>query len=163
MKNHSSILPTTAPLAPPQWSDGVAERNEGGANGADAARPDPEVLEKPARRKFTAAYKLRILQEAEVSPGGVAAVLRREGLYSSHLNTWKHQRATGELRGLEPRKRGRKGRERNPLDERVAQLEREKKRLEKRLKRAETIIEVQKKIAELLGNPLSPVEIDESD
>ena len=116
--------------------------------------PDPEVLERPTRRRFDAAYKLRILREAEASPGQVGALLRREGLYSSHLATWRKQREDGELAALSPRKRGRKGNPSSPLDGKIVSLERENRRLKKRLARAETIIEVQKKIAELLCLPV---------
>ena len=115
--------------------------------------PDPEVSEKPARRKFTAEYKLRILKEADgcSKPGQIGALLRREGLYSSALSSWRKQRDKGVLGGLAPNKRGRKAKEKNPLAGRVAQLEQEKQRLEKRLSQAEMIIEVQKKVATLLG------------
>lgn len=117
--------------------------------------PDPEVVEKPARRKFTAEYKLRILREAErCAPGELGALLRREGLYSSHLSDWRRQRERGELDALTPKKRGRKP-QKNPLTQRVAELERENERLRKRLQQAETIIEVQKKISEILGIPLT--------
>ena len=115
--------------------------------------PDPEVPEKKPRRKYTAQYKLRILQEADActEPGQRGALLRREGLYSSNLTTWKRQRAEGVLHALSPQKRGRKAKERNPLASKVAQLERDNERLKKKLKQAETIIEVQKKISEILG------------
>lgn len=141
----------------PQWSGGEhsdAGRDEGSASTA-APPPDPEVLEKPKRRRFDAAYKLRIVREADASPGQVGALLRREGLYSSHLTTWRKQRAAGELEGLTPQKRGRKGNGRDPMADLVAQRDREIRRLQKRLERAEMIIDVQKKIAELLGIPMA--------
>jgi transposase len=124
---------------------------------------DPEVPARHPRRRFTTAYKLEILRKAEACTraGDVGALLRREGLYSSHLVTWRRQRE----RGLTPKKRGRKP---TSSDPRLAQLEREKtalettnRRLERRLQRAETIILFQKKVAELLGIPLKPVEPDE--
>jgi len=121
------------------------------------------VLDRPKRRKFTAAEKLRIVREADASPGAVGALLRREGLYSSHLSTWRRQREAGELGALNPQKRGRKAKDVNPLSARVTQLERDKRRLEKRLKRAQLIIDVQKKISELLAIPLSPVDNDDND
>jgi len=116
-------------------------------------RPDPEVPEKRKRRRFNAQYKLRILNEIDSSnePGHVGSVLRREGLYSSHIRTWRRQRDTGMLQGLAPKKRGRKARNVNPLAEKVVQLERENRRLAKKLKQAEIIIEVQKKISDILG------------
>ena len=97
--------------------------------------------------------KLRILKEADgcSKPGQIGALLRREGLYSSALSSWRKQRDKGVLGGLAPNKRGRKAKEKNPLAGRVAQLEQEKQRLEKRLSQAEMIIEVQKKVATLLG------------
>ena len=121
--------------------------------GDDATRPDPEVREKKPRRRFTAAYKLRILKEFDActQPGEKGAFLRREGLYYSNICTWSWQREKGVLQGLTPKKRGRKVKEVNPLAKSVAQLERENRRLNEKLRQAETIIEVQKKISEILG------------
>jgi transposase-like protein len=115
--------------------------------------PDPEVPEKRARRKFTARYKLRILAEAEAchKSGQIGALLRREGLYSSNLNAWRRQKEKGSLEALSPKKRGRKEKERNPLVQKVSQLERENERLKQKLKKAEIIIDVQKKISQILG------------
>jgi transposase-like protein len=121
--------------------------------------PDPEVRPKAVRRQFNAAYKRRILQEAEhCDAGGIAALLRREGLYSSHLTTWRRQREAGEIAGLEPRKRGKKGIPRNPLADEVARLSKENSQLQKRLQQAETIIEVQKKLCDMLGLPTASTE-----
>jgi transposase len=116
-------------------------------------RPDPEVLEKKPRRRFTAKYKLRILAEVDTctNPGDIGALLRREGLYYSNIYTWQRQKEKGALKGLTPKKRGRKKHEVNPLAKRVAELERDNTKLAKKLKQAETIIEVQKKISEILG------------
>ena len=116
-------------------------------------KPDPEVLEKLARRMFTAKYKLRILDEADKlsDSGEIGKFLRSEGLYSSHITTWKRQREQGLLQGLSPKKRGRKKKEVNPLSQEVARLERENKQLQERLRKAETIIKAQKKISELMG------------
>lgn len=116
--------------------------------------PDPEVPAKASRRRFTAEYKARILAEADAcTPGSgeLGALLRREGLYSSNLYTWRRQRDEGALEGLKPKKRGRKPTPRHPLEDKVARLERENARLQQRLKQAETIIDVQKKVSELLG------------
>ena len=115
--------------------------------------PDPEVPEKKPRKKFTAQYKLRILAEAEIckESGQIGALLRREGLYSSNLTTWRRQRDKGLLDAMSPQKRGRKEKEKNPLAPRVSQLERENQRLRKKLKQAEIIIDVQKKISQVLG------------
>jgi len=107
---------------------------------------NPEVVVKAKRRTFTAAYKLRILEEADQS-GQVGALLRREGLYSSHLATWRRQRAAGQLRGLAPRKRGRK------KDEQAAgmsALRQENEQLRGQLAQAELIITAQKKLAQAL-------------
>ncbi len=125
-----------------------------------SAGPDSEVAEKPERRKYSAEYKLRILQEVDMcsEPGEIGALLRREGLYSSYLNTWKKQREKGTLAALSPRKRGRKATPVNPLSARMAELEGENRRLAERLNQAETIIEVQKKVSEMLKMPTSDPE-----
>ena len=126
--------------------------------------PDPEVSAKPIRRRFSAGYKRRILREADTcDPGGIAILLRREGLYSSHLTTWRHQREQGEIAGLEPRKRGRKTTPRNPLSAENERLQRENERLQKRLRQAETIIDVQKKLCEMLGLPVATTGSNGSD
>ena len=133
-----------------------------GSNGDHAGEvpsvADPEVVPKASRRKFTAEYKLRILAEADqcTRPGEVGALLRREGLYRSHIDKWRRQRRLGSLRALTPQKRGPK------LDAQaaeIARLHRENERLEARLKQAETIIEVQKKLSALLG--LTTIESEE--
>ena len=113
--------------------------------------PDPEVVPKANRRMFSAKYKLRILEEAGscTEAGQVGALLRREGLYSSHLTTWRRQRDKGVLKGLSPQKRGRKMKD--ELEREVARLQRENERLQASLEQAETIIEVQKKLSRLLG------------
>ncbi len=118
----------------------------------DQDRPDPEVPVNKPRRKFTANYKLRILQEAEncTAPGEVGVLLRREGLYSSNLTAWRKQKEQGILQGVTPKKRGRKTKEKNPLAQRVAELERANRKLQSKLKKAEIIIDVQKKISQIL-------------
>jgi len=107
------------------------------------------------RRRFTAAYKHRVLAEADActEPGQLGALVRREGLYSSHLTTWRRPREQGVLEALTPTKRGRKARGLDPLAQRVAQLERDQARLSQQLTQAETIIEGQKTVSELLGMP----------
>ncbi len=135
---------------------GVEEHSdEAPSEGASAspARPDPEVMAKPKRRQFTAQYRLRILKEAErcTEPGEVGRLLRREGLYSSHLSAWRKARRDGALRGLGSNKRGAKPKARNPLEPRVHELEAEVARLEKELHKAHTILDVQGKVAGLLG------------
>jgi transposase len=118
---------------------------------------DAEVLEKPIRRRFSAQYKLRVLEEADrcvEGSGQLGALLRREGLYSSNLTTWRRQRERGMLEALSPKKRGRKAKPEDPRDRRIRELERHTERLQRRLKQAETIIEFQKKVCEILGIPL---------
>ncbi len=122
---------------------------------AGSPAPDPEVSEKPTRRRYPAEYKLRILKEADActEPGDVGALLRREGLYSSILSTWRRQREDGSLKALSPSKRGRKVKPPNPLSRRVEELERKNRKLEAQLKQAQAVIEVQKKLSEILALP----------
>lgn len=124
------------------------------------AVPDPAVEAKPQRRRFTAEYKLRILREVERAkePGEIGAILRREGLYSSHLVTWRRERDRVARAGLAARRRGPTAATKDP---RVQQLERENARLRKRLQQVETLLEIPKKASELLGIPLSPHGNDE--
>jgi transposase len=131
-----------------------------------AAPPDPEVsADRPKRRTFRAEYKKRILDEADAcsEPGEIGELLRREGLYSSHLTEWRRLRDAGSLAGLAAKKRGRKAKVVDALAARVAELERDKRRLEERLRKAELIIDVQKKVAALLGVPLADPEKEGSD
>ena len=127
------------------------ERPSGG-EGQQVDRPDPEVPEKATRRRYSAPYKLKILREADKCsrPG---ELLRREGLYSSHLKTWKKQREEGTLQGLAPKKRGRKAKRKDALADEVDRLRRKNEQLEQRLQQAETIIDVQKKLCTMLGLP----------
>lgn len=123
--------------------------------------PDPEVMPKAKRRQHTGEYKRRILQEYEgcTEPGGKGALLRREGLYSSNINTWQRQRERGELAGLASKKRGPKE---APLADENARLRRENERLKKRLEQAELIIEVQKKVSQILGVRDNETEVEMS-
>jgi len=118
---------------------------------------ETEVVEKARRRRFKAAEKLRILKEADrcTKPGELGALLRREGLYSSHLSTWRAAQQRGELAGLATRRRGPKPQLVDARDRKIAELERETRRLQRRLARAEGLIEVQKKVSQLLGIPLA--------
>lgn len=117
---------------------------------------DVQVAAKPRRRTYPAEYKRRILKEADActTPGAVGALLRREGLYSSHLVAWRRARARGELAALTPKKRGRKPRPVDPRDRKIAELERQVARLTARAERAEALVELQKKLATMLGRPL---------
>ena len=120
--------------------------------------PDPEVSARHTRRRFTTAYKLEILRKADACTGHgeLGALLRKEGLYSSHLITWRQQRE----RGLTPKKRGRKA---VPVDPAMKKLEQENRRLTTRLKKAEALLDFQKKLSSLLQIPLIPFENDEAD
>jgi len=150
-----------------------AERSEADRSGAvgktvapeppTPTPPDPEVIPAAKRRAFTAEYKLAILAEADAAaahPGGIGALLRREGLYSSHLVTWRRERQTGMLRGLAPQKRGPKSK-RNPQDEELQKLRRENQRLTEELRKAAIVIDVQKKVGALLGWPLPKADREE--
>ncbi len=123
-------------------------------------------LSRPKRRRFDVDYKLRILAEVDsfTQSGQIAALIRREGLYWSHILRWRHEREEGALRSLQAVKRGPKPKERNPLEGELKQLQREKRALERRLKRAELLLEIPKKAAELMGITLDPqLQDDESD
>jgi len=116
---------------------------------------DVEVVAKAERRRFPAEYKRRIVREADrcTRPGEIGALLRREGLYSSLLTTWRAARDRGELEGLAAKKRGPKVVAPDPRDKKIAALEREVGRQRKRAERAEALVDVQKKLATLLGTP----------
>jgi transposase-like protein len=128
------------------------------------ARPEPEVVATAKRRTFTAEYKLRILAEADAAasqPGAIGALQRREGLYSSHLVTWRREREAGILKGLTPHKRGPKSK-RNPQEDELQKLRRENQRLREELRKAEIVIDVQKKVGTLLGWPLPKADPEEN-
>ena len=122
--------------------------------------PNTEVVAKAKRKRFTAGEKLRLLREVEACRGSgeIGALLRREGIYSSYLTTWRKQRELGELDGLAPHKRGPKP---NPEAIELAKLRREHERLQERMRRAELIIDVQKKVARMLGETIESPELDD--
>jgi transposase len=122
--------------------------------------PKTEVVAKARRKKFSAAEKLRILREVDACQGSgeVGALLRREGIYSSYLTTWRRQRERGELDGLAPQKRGPKP---DPQAVEIARLKRENERLQKRLEQAEFIIDFQKKVAQMFGGTLESPDLDD--
>src|SRR5664280_1441444 len=136
---------------------GEAGNVAGAPPSATLQLPDSEVTARPYRRRFSAEYKLSIIEQADSAQGAgaVGALLRREGLYSSHLATWRQQRKQGEFDALTAKKRGPK------LVEENRALQAANARLTKKLKNAELIIEVQKKVAALLGNPIPNIQIDE--
>ena len=123
-------------------------------------KPNTEVVAKAKRRQFTAAEKLRLLREVEACRGSgeIGALLRREGIYSSYLSTWRRQRELGELDGLTPQKRGPKP---DAQAVELVKLRREHERLQERLRRAELIIDVQKKVARMLGETIEAPDLDE--
>jgi transposase len=129
------------------------------AGGREAPRPNPEVLARPKRRTYTGEYKQQVLAEADAARGSgeIGAVLRRHGLYSSHLTKWRKERKAGILEGLAPQKRGPKSKT-NPLTAENQKLRRDNERLADRLRKAEIVIDVQKKVAMLLGLPIAETE-----
>lgn len=138
-----------------------APRSGGSPSGereGGAVPPDPEVPARHAKRRFTTGYKLEILRKADACTrsGELGALLRKEGLYSSHLVTWRRQRE----HGLTPKTRGRK---RKAVDPRLKKLEQENRRLTSRLQKTEALLAFQKKVSELLGIPLKPFVSDEDD
>jgi transposase len=165
----SSASPTVLPAAERREAE-RSEADRSGAAGKTVAsespalsRPDPEVVADAKRRTFTAEYKQRILAEADAAsaqPGAIGALLRREGLYSSHLVTWRREREAGILKGLTPHRRGPKSK-RNPQEEEMQKLRRENQRLTEELRKAEIVIDVQKKVGALLGWPLAKADPEE--
>lgn len=124
-----------------------------GTGNEEETVPEVKVVAKAERRRFTTDYKLKVIGEADKCqrPGEIGALLRREGLYWSNLSHWRKQRASGELAGLTARQRGPARQEKNPLAERVKELERENGRLQRRADLAEGIVELQKKVSAILG------------
>jgi transposase-like protein len=176
MKNNgtSSASPASPPVLPAAAQRREAERSEAdrsaavGKTGASEApappRLDPEVVANAKRRTFNAEYKLGILAEADAAaaqPGAIGTLLRRESLYSSHLATWRRERRTGMLQGLTPQKRGPKSK-RSPQEEENQKLRKDNQRLTEQLRRAEIVIDVQKKVGALLGWPLPKADPEET-
>jgi transposase len=155
------VMPNTNAQTTAAAGAGTAEGRRPTVVPAPAAA-NPEVSERPRRRTFTAREKLRILQETDRATGAgeIGALLRREGLHSSHLTDWRRQRDAGILDGLAPARRGPKPGEPNPLAAELAKAQQENAKLRLRLERAEAIIDLQKKVSDLLGLPLTPIESD---
>ena len=169
IKGISSASSTVLPAAERREAERSEDSRSGEAGKTVApeppaqTRPDPEVVADAKRRTFTAEYKQRILEEADAAaaqPGGIGALLRREGLYSSHLVTWRRERQAGVLKGLTPHRRGPKSR-RNAQEDEMQKLRRENQRLAEQLRKAEIIIDVQKKVGALLGWPLPKADPEE--
>jgi transposase-like protein len=150
---------TSSPALPVERSEAERSEDERNATGGDLGvvdRPNPEVVSSAKRRSFTAEYKRRVLAEADRAKdeaGGIGALLRREGLYSSHLVTWRQERAAGIVHALTPQKRGPKSK-RSALGDENQKLRRENQHLSEELRKAEIVIDIQTKVAALLGRPI---------
>jgi transposase len=161
--NNNRIFASSSPAVLPSVGRREPERSEGDRSATDGktvavpmSHPSPEVPAQAKRRRFTAEYKQRILAAADQAKGsgGIGALLRREGLYSSLLATWRRERDAGVLQALAPQKRGPKSK-RDPVAEENQQLRRETQRLTEELRKAEIVIDIQKKVATLWGRPIS--------
>ena len=150
-----AVLPSVG-RREPERSESDRSATDGRTGAEQKPRPDPEVAAVASRRRFSAEYKERILDAADRAKGsgGVGALLRREGLYSSLLATWRRERQVGVRNALTPQKRGPKSR-RSPAEETTDKLRRENERLTEQLRKAEIVIDVQKKVAALLGWPIA--------
>ena len=160
----AALLPSSSRAVAAGGSEG--ERSEPERTPAVTAggrgTPDAEVVGRPVRRRFTAAYKQHILAEVDAAAGtgAVGRILRREGLYSSTLTAWRKARSNSERAALAPKKRGPKPIPKNPLQAENTQLKREKAQLQKKLHTAELMLELQKKVSELLGITLPLMQSD---
>ena len=162
--NHTaSLAQNNLPAVTAVRSEGERSESERMTAVTAGETPDPEVVGRAVRRRFGAAYKQRILTEADaaVGTGGIGRLLRREGIYSSQLAAWRRARADSERAALRPKKRGPKPEAVNPLQAENVQLRRENAKLEKKLHTAGLMIDLQKKVSQILGITL-PV-LDESD
>ena len=166
--NHPNLMVQhSSPAAAARGSEGERsepERTPAAAAGEDN-RPDPEVVGRAARRRFTAAYRQRILAEVDAAAGkgAIGRILRREGLYSSALTSWRKARAHAERLALEPKKRGPKPTPENPLQAENTKLQRENTKLHQKLRTAELMIDLQKKVSQLLGITLPVLEQSDDD
>ena len=160
MNNQTTPAPSPADFPPvgrrePERSEGDRRATDGKSGPDRTTRPDPEVVAQAQRRRFTADYKQRILAQAGQAKGagGVGALLRREGLYSSLLTAWRREAQTGIRQALTPQKRGPKS-QRDALQEENQKLQKENARLVEELRKAAIVIDVQKKVGALLGWPI---------
>ena len=165
----SSASPTVLPAAQRREAERSEESRSGAGDKTVAPEPpaptlpNPEVVPIAKRRAFTAEYKMAILAEADgaaAHPGGIGTLLRREGLYSSHLVTWRRERQAGIFKGLTPHRRGPKSKY-NPQEEENKKLRRENQRLTEELRKAAIVIDVQKKVGALVGWPLPKADPEE--
>jgi transposase-like protein len=164
--NNNQVSASSSPLVLPSVGRREPERSEGDRSATDGKtvavpkpNPDPEVVAQAKRRRFTAEYKQRILAATDQAKGSgsIGALLRREGLYSSLLSTWRRERDAGVLQALTPHKRGPKSK-RDPVADEIRQLRCETARLTEELRKAEIVIDIQKKVATLLGRPILTVD-----
>ena len=162
-----SLIPSPPPPSGGVGSEGERSEPERTTLPDDGGRltPDPEVLQRAVRRRFTADYKQRILTEVDAAADTrtIGRILRREGLYSSHLTNWRKTRDRLQRAALELQKRGPKPSPKNPLQAENAKLTRENARLNKKLRRAELIIDLQKKVSQILGITLPVLEESDDD
>ena len=164
-----SLIPSSPPPSGGVGSEGERSEPErttlpdGG--GRVSPDPDPEVVQRPVRRRFTVDYKQRILTEVDAAADTrtIGRILRREGLYYSHLSNWRKTRDQSQRAALDPKKRGPKPSPKNPLQAENAKLTRENARLNKKLRRAELIIDLQKKVSQILGITLPVLEESDDD
>ena len=164
-----SLIPGSPPSSGSVGSEGERSEPERATEPDDGGRataaPDPELVQRPVRRRFTADYKQRILAEVDAAADArtVGRILRREGLYSSHLTGWRKTRDQSQRAALEPKRRGPKPSPKNPLQAEVAKLTRENAKLNKKLRKAELIIDLQKKVSQILGITLPVLEENDDD
>lgn len=155
MNQSTQLGQSTPPSLAGVGREGERSEPERPTAGSDSGReaPDPEVVGRPVRRRFTAEYKRRVLAEVDraAGSGAVGRILRREGLYSSQLTAWRKARSNSERTALAPKKRGPKPIAKNPLQAENSQLKREKAQLEKKLHTAELMLDLQKKVSQILG------------
>ena len=163
----AALLPSSPPAVAGGGSEGERSEPERTTlpDGGGRLTPDPEVVQRPVRRRFTVDYKQRILTEVAAASDTrtIGRILRREGLYSSHLTNWRKTRDRLQRAALEPQKRGPKPSPKNPLQAENAKLTRENARLNKKLRRAELIIDLQKKVSQILGITLPVLEESDDD
>jgi len=163
----SSLINSTSPAVMPAVSAGEQSESQrmNGITAGAPAQPDPEVHHLPARRLFSAAYKQRILAECDgaTQPGQVGHILRREGLFSFHLRDWRAAQKRNETAALASKPRGPKPTRPTALEQQLKRVQRENRRLQQKLKQAELIIDLQKKVSELLGVTLPTTPTDDTD
>lgn len=163
----SPVAQSTPPSGAAVGSEGERSEPERTTAAPDGGRetPDPEVIGRAVRRRFTAAYKQRILAEVEaaVGSGAIGRIIRREGLYSSQLTSWRQARSRSEQAALAPMKRGPKPVAKNPLQAENIQLKRENAKLQQKLHTAGLMLDLQKKVSQILGITLPVLQQSDDD